>query len=249
MDERAWDAYAKAFDEAILNVPANDRAGRIRACIDRLAGVDRSVADIGCGVGRALDLLTPRFGTVYATDLSRECLAIAHRAHALATNIRYIHADLAQGHGLPGPVDLVLCINTLLQASLAHREAMWRHLCSAVRPEGHLLVVVPSLESALYVSHRLVRLNRRSGLPPKAAQRKARREMSDLDLGIVQVDGVPTKHHLKEELHDVLQAQGMVVVETRKLEYPWGFALEDPPLNMAAPMPWNWMVLARRTTT
>ena len=246
MDEEAWDRVAEHFDEAILDVPGTDRRGLIAAALDRFAGQDRTVADIGCGVGRALHLLAPRFGAVHATDLSSECLAIAAKDHAQFDNVRYIHADLSRTHGLPEQVDVAVCINTLLHASLEKREGMWRNLGEAIRPGGHLLLVVPSLESALYASHRLVRLNRRSGHSPRDAQRRARRALSDLDLGIVVVDGVPTKHHLKEELHDVLRARGMRVLETHKLEYPWHYVLHDPPSDMEPPDPWNWMVVAEK---
>lgn len=246
MDERAWDELAEHFDEAILNVPAHDQRGLIKSAIQRYAGAERTVADVGCGVGRALDLIAPHFGTVYATDISSDCLAVAEKDYAQYHHVRYIHADLAIGNGLPEPVDLVVCINTLLLDPLDKREAMMAHLCEAVKPGGHLLLVVPALESALYVSHRLVRLNRRSGMPPKTAQRKARREMSALDLGIVKVDGVPTKHHLKEELHDLLHAEGMQVLSTDKIEYPWSYVLEEPPEGMSGHRPWNWMVVAER---
>jgi ubiquinone/menaquinone biosynthesis C-methylase UbiE len=246
MDEKAWDAVAEHFDEAILNVPAHDRLGLIKSTVEQFGGEGRSVADIGCGVGRALDLIAPHFATVYATDISSDCLAIAEKDFAEYHHIEYIHADLSKEHGLPEQVDLVVCINTLLLDPLDKREAMLKHLCEAVKPGGHLLLVVPSLESALYVSHRLVRLNRQSGMSPRTAQRKARREMSPLDMGIVQVDGVPTKHHLKEELQDLLRAEGMDVLRTEKIEYPWSYVLEEPPEEMTGNQPWNWMMVAQR---
>lgn len=246
MDEKAWDAVAEHFDEAILNVPAHDRLGLIKSTVEQFGGEGRSVADIGCGVGRALDLIAPHFATVYATDISSDCLAIAEKDFAEYHHIEYIHADLSKEHGLPEQVDLVVCINTLLLDPLDKREAMLKHLCEAVKPGGHLLLVVPSLESALYVSHRLVRLNRKSGMSPRTAQRKARREMSPLDMGIVQVDGVPTKHHLKEELQDLLRAEGMDVLRTEKIEYPWSYVLEEPPEEMTGNQPWNWMMVAQR---
>jgi ubiquinone/menaquinone biosynthesis C-methylase UbiE len=246
MDEKAWDAVAEHFDEAILNVPAHDRLGLIKSTVEQFGGEGRSVADIGCGVGRALDLIAPHFATVYATDISSDCLAIAEKDFAEYHHIEYIHADLSKEHGLPEQVDLVVCINTLLLDPLDKREAMLKHLCEAVKPGGHLLLVVPSLESALYVSHRLVRLNRQSGMSPRTAQRKARREMSPLDMGIVQVDGVPTKHHLKEELQDLLRAEGMNVQRTEKIEYPWSYVLEEPPEEMTGNQPWNWMMVAQR---
>ncbi|MCB0763999.1 MAG: class I SAM-dependent methyltransferase [Flavobacteriales bacterium] len=246
MNEQDWDEVATTFDEAILDVTAHDRLGRIRKCVQRYGGKGRTAADIGCGVGRTLDLIANDFSTVFATDISQECLGMAHKAMAHHHHIQYIHSDLVQHHGLPYPVDLVVCINVVLHASLEKREAMLRHLCNGVKDGGHLLLVVPALESALYASHRLVRLNRHSGMSPKTAQRKALREMSDLDLGIVLVDGVPTKHHLKEELHDLLCAEGLQVRSTQKIEYPWSYVLEAPPEEMDGPTPWNWIVVAEK---
>ena len=246
MDEAAWDRIAPDFDEWVLDVAANDRQGLISNCLQRLGGKDRIAADIGCGVGRGLDMIAEHFGKVYATDISRNCLAIAERDLARFHNIRYIHADLSVEHGLPEPVDVAVCTNTLLIASLQKREAMFHHLCQCVKPGGHLLLVVPALESALYVSYRMVRNNRYSGMPPKAALSKARREMSALEHGIVLIDGVPTKHHLKEELHDLLEAERMLVIATDKIEYPWSFVMEEPPEGMSGYCPWNWMVVAQR---
>ncbi len=247
MDEEAWDRVAAYFDEAILNVPEHDRAGLIREAIERYGGKGRTAADIGCGVGRALHLIAPHFDRVFATDISAECLAIAEKELARFHNISYLHADLSKDTTIPEQVDLSVCINTLLKDSLEQREEMLRHLCQSVKPGGHVLLVVPALESALYVSHRVVRLNRSEGLPPRKAQRRARREMSDIDLGIVMVDGVPTKHFLNEELQDMMKAQGLRTIGISRIEYPWRFVLDEPPQDMAAPMPWNWMIVAQRT--
>lgn len=246
MDEAAWDRIAPDFDEWVLDVAANDRQGLIRSWLERLGGKDRTAADIGCGVGRGLDTVAEFFGRVYATDISRNCLSIAANDLARFNHIRYIHADLSITHGLPEKVDVAVCMNTLLIASLQKREAMFHHLCHGVKPGGHVVLVVPALESALYISHRMVRNNRYSGMPPKVALSKARREMSALEHGIVMIDGVPTKHHLKDELHDLLELEHMRVLMTEKIEYPWSFVLELPPEGMGGRCPWNWMVVAQR---
>ncbi len=247
MNERDWDAVAATFEEDIFSVPEHDRKKKILKCVERYAGKGKTAGDIGCGIGRTVPMLAERFALVHAMDLSGECLSMAERRNARFHNVEYHHADLARP--LPfAPVDLALCINVLLAASPAKRKAMLANVCAAVKPGGHLLMVTPSLESALYCSHRLVQLHEGRGMKPAVAQRKAARETTKLDMGIVVLNGTATKHHLKEELADLLHGQGMEVLEINKIQYPWAYALEEAPADMAPPMPWNWMAVAERTT-
>jgi len=244
--ERDWDRIAATFEEDVFNVPANDRLGLIAAFVRGHAGKDRAAADMGCGIGRTLPLLADHFGTVHALDFSSACLAVAERDNIVRSNIRYHHLDLATAEAPFGPVGLVLCINAWLMHEPGLRDAMVRNTLACVKPGGHLLLVTPALESALFATHRLVRWQREQGHSPKVAQQKARRETSDLDMGIVLVDGVPTKHYLREELEDMLTMDGLVVSDTRKLEYPWSRVFAEPPEWMGPPFPWNWMVTAHR---
>ena len=246
MDEQDWDDVAATFEEDIFSVPEHDRKQKIMQRVQRYAKKHGTAADIGCGIGRTVPMLAEHFATVHATDISSECLSVAENKNARYHNVEYHHADLTQP--LPfAPVDFALCINVLLIASRAKRQAMMANMCAAVKLGGHLLLVTPALESALYASHRLVQLNEQKGMSPAVAQRKAARETTKLDMGIVVVNGTPTKHHLKEELEDLLRQEGMEVLEIKKIDYPWAYILEEVPADMPAPMPWNWMTVAVRT--
>ncbi|MEO8734405.1 MAG: class I SAM-dependent methyltransferase, partial [Flavobacteriales bacterium] len=210
MDERDWDNVAATFEDDIFSVPEHDRKKRILQRVQRYAGKKKSSADIGCGIGRTIPMLAEHFKSVQATDISSECLAVAENKYARFSNVEYVHADLAKP--LPfAPVDFALCINVLLIASRTKRQTMMANMCAAIKPGGHLLLVTPALESALYASHRLVQLNEQKGMKPAVAQRKAARDTTKLDMGIVMVNGAPTKHHLKEELTDLLTQEGMKV--------------------------------------
>lgn len=246
MNEKDWDRTAATFDEDVFNVPANDRRELIGFFVKLHGGPQRSAADIGCGIGRTLPLLSGQFGVIHALDFSSECLAVAEQANLEQDNIRYHHIDLASD-GIPfEPVDFVLCINAWLMFEPDRRSSMVDRTLSCVKPGGHLLLVTPALESALFATHRLVRWQREQGYSPKVAQKKAAREMSNLDMGIVMIDGVPTKHYLKEELQDVMQSRGFEVIAIQKLEYPWSRVFSEPPEWMGPPLPWNWMVTAKR---
>jgi hypothetical protein len=64
--------------------------------------------------------------------------------------------------------------------------------------------------------------------------------------GIIDIDGVATKHYLLEELHTTMASHGLDVLETAKIEYPWDSEFDSPPSWMQAPFPWDWFVMARR---
>ena len=234
MNEQDWDRVAISFEKEIFNVPANDRKGLIAAAVARHADPDGVAADIGCGIGRTVSLLAAHFRMVVASDVSSECLAIASHRNKVADNVTYHHADLVESRP-PGPAaHFALCINTLLLADADKRSRMMGHVCSAVRKGGHLLLVVPSIESVLLTHARHAewrsRVNGRATEPGSASD-----DSRELLRGVVRIDRVPTKHYLKEELHDLLAGEHMEVVGIDKIEYPWSTEFQGAPRWMKDP--------------
>lgn len=246
MNERDWDQVAGTFEQEIFNVPANDTKGIILDWVNRLATPEATATDLGCGVGRTLPLLADRFSKVYAVDVSSQCLEVAAKANPERSNIAYVHADLSKDRNSYPATDVVLCINTLLNAALEIREPLIDRTCRSVKKGGHLLLVVPSLNSALLTAFRHLQWNLRDGMAPRAAQSAAALNSKGLEHGIVHIDGVPTKHYLREELEASLADRGFKVLDIDKLEYPWTTEFDAPPRWMKAPFPWDWFVAAQR---
>jgi SAM-dependent methyltransferase len=246
MNERDWDRVADRFEDEIFNVPANDRKGIIAGWVRRLGKPGATATDLGCGVGRTLPMLAERFGKVYAVDVSSQCLDIAANANRGHANIAYVHADLSTGRNPYPAADAVLCINTWLNADPSIRERLIARTCRSVKKGGHLLLVVPSLNSALLAVHRHAQWNRRNGLSPRRAQRAADLRYEGIEHGLVRLDDVPTKHYQREELECILADHGFAVLAAEKIEYPWSTEFEAPPRWMQAPYPWDWFIAAQR---
>ena len=246
MNERDWDKVAESFEQEIFNVPANDTKGIILDWVDRLAGPDATATDLGCGVGRTLPMLAERYARVYAVDVSSQCLEVAAKANNAYANITYVHADVSEDRNSYPDADVVLCINTWLNASLEIRSGIIDRTLRGVKRNGHLLLVVPSLNSALLTAYRHLQWNLRDGMDPREAQKAAALNGKGLDHGIVHLDGVPTKHYLREELEAMLTERGFQVEAVEKIEYPWRTEFDAPPRWMKAPYPWDWFVAARR---
>lgn len=246
MNENDWDQVATTFEAEIFNVQEHDTKGLIRHAIDRLSAPDAVAADLGCGIGRTLPMLAERFAKVFAVDVSSQCLAVAADNCITHDNITYVHADLSKDRNGYPATDVVLCINTLLNASVEVRESLFDRTCRSVKRGGHLVLVVPALGSALLTAYRRLQWNLREGMGPLEAQQEAAMHGAGIEHGIVNVDGVPTKHFLREELEASLTARGFHLETIEKIEYGWDTEFEAPPRWMKAPWPWDWFVTAQR---
>jgi len=104
--------------------------------------------------------------------------------------------------------------------------------------------VVPSLESALYADYRLIQWNLKEGLNRAEAVAEAeKRGCSAVRQGIVEIEGVPTKHYLREELIAQFEQMGLDILSIEKVEYSWETEFDGPPRWMAEPYPWDWLVV------
>lgn len=251
MQQDYWDNVAENFEDEIFNVLLNDKAGLIAGKLDQHGSQRKRVSDIGCGIGGFLPNLSRRFKHVLAVDISPKCIARAKAKHKSLANVSYRTADLSKpGMRLP-KVDLCLCVNVLLTPSLADRGRMLGAIANHIASRGHLILVVPSLESAMLTSARKIEWNLKDGIPASHATNSrfsalSNQEARHLRAGIVHVDNVPHKHYLKEEMEALLADRGLKTLDAEKLEYPWDSEFIDPPRWMKDPYPWDWLFAAQK---
>lgn len=249
MDRAYWDNLADNYEDEIFSVLEHDEAGLIRQHIEDRADPAARAADLGCGTGNFLPLLASAFGAVEACDLSAGLLDTARRRARDLDHIRFHHLDLASDVPPFAAVDLALCVNVLIMPSLDVRLRAWRTVTGQVRRGGTLVLVVPSLESTLYTSFRRVDWCLREGMDCREAVADSlprAGSLRDVLQGLRPIDGIRTKHYLKEELAVMIQDHQMKPLAIQKLCYPWTTEFADPPAWMESPRPWDWLVVARR---
>ena len=252
MDRAYWNRMAACYEAEIFSVRENDRAGLIAGKVRRYGKKSQSAADVGCGIGHFLPLLSQRFRKVLAVDISSKNIAKARATYPHLANVTYRTVDLAApGVRLP-LADFALCVNAAIAPSLAHRNRLLDATCRHLRPGGHLVLVVPALESSFLTDFRLIEWNLRDGMKPNQAAGggfRAHRPTGNprAHEGVVKIDGVETKHYLKEELIVLLANRGLRALEIEKIEYPWTTEFANPPRWMQAPFPWDWLFVAQKT--
>ncbi|HEX2612496.1 MAG TPA: class I SAM-dependent methyltransferase [Fibrobacteria bacterium] len=245
MDEKYWDRVARDYDGEIFDSLASDRNGVMLRHLDRFASPRGTAFDVGCGVGKYAPALSKRFRTVRAADLSAECIRHAKALHGNLKNVQFHKGDLSREKVAQGKADFVLCTNVLIMPSEKMRAGILKGLSGMLKPGGGLLLLVPSLESSLYAHARRAEWLRRSPRTRVAAATSLPSGKGVL-AGLLSIDGVPTKHWLKEELDVTLRAAGFKDVTVEKVEYDWSTEFADPPRWMKDPYPWDWAVAGVR---
>ena len=204
-------------------------------------------------MGSFLPLLSEAFKEVCAYDFSSACLEQAQDAYGYLENVSFQQADLTDETLTLGKTDFAFCCNVAISPSYTVREKIFHNIQRYLNPGGHLMLIVPSLESALYSGFRLFDWNLKAGYAPSNAIRcgfecdsvpTAKRYQ-----GIIDIEKVPTKHYLKEELVVLLSDMQMTVKMVEKIEYDWSTEFSDPPSWMKSPYPWDWLVVAQKASS
>lgn len=250
MGEKYWDAIGDNYDREIFNTLAGARTRVTVDHIDSCSSLGAIACDFGCGVGKYLTTLGDRFKKVYAIDISRKLLEQAKESNRQVKNVVYLKGDLSNPNVDIGQVHFALNVNVLIIASVKRRRRILDNIFRQIRNRGHLLLVVPSMEAALFSHFRLVDWNIKAGVkranPTAPALVSTNSPLFSIRTGVLNLNGVPTKHYLKEELIVLLRDVGFRISSIAKVEYPWTSEFARPPRWMKDPYPWDWLILCQK---
>lgn len=249
-DALEWNTVAPAYEAEVFDVYRNDKKGILRKTVQQYAGKDKTAVDFGCGIGKALPMLSPLFGAIIATDISKRCIEIAKdRGYG---NVRFMESDLAQTRINVPKGDFLLCVNVAISDDNKRNFRILANAMKSVKKGGTAVIVIPSLESISFASWLLINMHRQENVPlpeiPKDDIRHLAPEFhKGFKHGIVNIEDVPTKHYLLTELLEFFSRGQNELMAIERIEYDWETELSDaPPKNLKIPDPWDWMVVVKR---
>ena len=252
MNAQYWNDFAHAYDDTVTDAFTYGRSNTLANIINRYSSKDLDAADFGCGPGKILPHLAARFRTVYAYDFSARLLNIARQRCTGLKNVKIRKADLSGPVGRLTQVEVIISLNAAIMPDTDLRLSFLHGMASRLRPGGHLLLDLPSIESLLYGTFREIEWHRREGSASQKAERMAdvsclpRPRM--LARGVFYRGGEPTKHYLREELIVLVRDElGLDLIDILKMEYDWATEMEHNriPAWMGDPHPWDWLVIAK----
>lgn len=249
MNRAYWNDLAPGFGDQVLQISQCDMHGVILRTARRLRGRHKVAVDFGCGPGAISRAIAPFFGTVVGVDFAPQLLTEARRlSHSLG--IRFERRNLEKP---PDPAsqlaDAGFCANVLIHERDDIRHRIAAHVCASVKVDGHLVVVVPALESALRTYQTLSRCHQYDGLSARRARnaldRQAAKEILSITDGVIAVGGTPTKHFLQDEIAQFLDDHGVDVEVVERVEFPWSEEIDNVPDWLTSPGPWDWLACGR----
>lgn len=246
MKRSYWEKIAPSYNEEIFDVLHNDKKALIRSAIKKFASRQKTVVDIGCAIGKWLPVLSPAFKKVYAVDISAKNLSIAKQLYPQYQNVEYIRADMSGKRTKVPACDVGICINAILTPSMKDRDIFFSSLSACIKKGGHIIITVPSLESWMLTHIIQHKWKIDKHLFPPANGKGATRKWNDIMQGNADIDDVPHKHYLKEELQLLLAKEKFNAVAFHKIEYDWTTEFHKAPRWLKEPKPWDWMVIAKR---
>lgn len=247
MKRNYWEKMADTYAEEIFDVLHNDKKALIRTVIEKNAGKNKTVIDIGCAIGKWLPVLAPAFKKVVAVDISAKNLEIAASLYPQYTNVEYLRMDMSGKKTTIPACDFGICINAILTPDKKARDTFFAALGACIKKGGRIVLTIPSLESHLLtgIVQHYYKVDKKY-FPKEKNGKEALRKWNNIRQGNADIDDVPHKHYLKEELQLLLAEAGFAAEEFHKIEYDWSTEFHNPPARLKEPKPWDWMVVGRR---
>jgi SAM-dependent methyltransferase len=245
MDQEVhWNNIAGKYDDEVFDVFKSDKNQTLSKYFKKHSNKNYVATDFGCGIGKAFEYLSPAFKHVTALDISQECITVAKsRGYK---NITYKRADLTRSNLKLEPADFGLCCNVAILPEPDRNHAILKTVARGLRNRGTALFVIPSMESILYSSWRLVEWYKKEGIKPEQVPSHElnyyKVNTTDMVQGVVKINGVPTKHYTQSEIQVIFREAGFNVTAIEKLEYSWETEFDSPPNWLQDPFPWDWMV-------
>jgi SAM-dependent methyltransferase len=244
MNEKAhWNRIGTNYDNEIFDAFKSDRKEKLKKYFHKHGSKKKTAIDFGCGNGKSFPYLSPLFDKILAIDISQELLLQARQRPF--SNIQFKRMDLSRRISLP-PADFIFCCNVIMLPEVKKNVQMFKNTQNALKKNGTGLFVLPSMESAMFSSWRLIDWYKREGVLPAKIDKDElhyfKGAKTNILQGIIHIDNVPTKHYSAMELEVLLNRAGLKITSLDKVEYDWDSEFLAPPTWMKEPYPWDWLV-------
>jgi SAM-dependent methyltransferase len=245
---KSWSAAAAGYEDDFIDPYHPDVDNPLWTALDRLAHPKRTAADLGCGVGPLLPQLARRFGRVLGVDFAEGMLERARERCQGLVNVELHRLHFLQLSQLPGPVDVAVAVNSLVLPDSVQLNESLQAIRALLQPCGHLLGIVPAMDSVHYLTMLLVDRARQTGMPEgKARQNSAKHAEHcyyDFAFSRFHYKGLDQHFWFPFEVRYRLRQAGFRQVKLARVRLSWQQfgALSD---LHCLPPPWDWFFHAR----
>jgi SAM-dependent methyltransferase len=242
---RAAGFYEKEFVDPYLPGVRNPLHAALRKLARKGAKV---VADLGCGIGPLLPFLAEHFGAVHAVDFAAGMLERARQRCPDAAHVHFHQRSLLDLAPLHGKLDVAVTVNSLVMPSVVDQENALREFRRCLKPDGHLLGILPAMDGVHYQAMLLVDRALDRGQPLASARKNAAsnndHSLYDFAFGQFTFQGIEQHFWQPFEIDYRLERTGFRLIRRRKVHLSWKQFMGHDTLKKYPP-PWDWFFHAQ----
>lgn len=248
---RQWSRHAGRYDDLFLGV---FRPGVENPVLHALMEVpdagEKTVADLGCGVGPLLPHLVGRFGNVVALDFAPGMIEQARaRLGADATRVTFEARAMHELDDYAEQFDVAVAINSVVMPDVRVIDKTLRAIRASLKPGGEFLGVVPAMDAIHYHTMLLMDQALDRGQTPEEAERTAafhaEHHYYEFAFGRFHFHRLRQKFWQPFEVKHRLTKAGFSQVELDRVLYPWDESLPGGAELSHHPRSWDWAFRAR----
>jgi 2-polyprenyl-3-methyl-5-hydroxy-6-metoxy-1,4-benzoquinol methylase len=230
-----WNEIADDFEDYVCDVAVDETNDQLRRFVNASRPSPKSsvLVDLGCGIGSFIQTFGERFKEIVGVEYAPRIIARAKKRCA-AIDVEWLTMDAARAAMRIGPrADLTVCLNVITSASAPVRHAQWAGVAAVTKPQGHALLVLPSLESEEMLQ--------------RQSLRDVRNEKFQItEDGLVETEGSFQKHYRQEEVSAIAASHGLEVKRIARIVSSWSRTGLRKPRSGDWENPWDWIVLAQK---
>jgi SAM-dependent methyltransferase len=249
--DRQWSRHAVRYDELFLDAFDPEVENPLLGRLARIPDAERkTVADLGCGIGRLLPYLVGRFGRVIALDFAPAMIEHAQRRLGPdAARVTFATRVMHELDDYAGQIDVAVAVNSLVMPDVRVIDQTLRAIRASLRQDGLFVGVVPSMDAIHY--HTMLLMDKaldRGQTPEKAEQLAAfhaEHHSYEFAFGRFSFQGLRQKFWQPFEIRHRMTKAGFASVELDQVLYPWDESMAGSEELAEYPRSWDWSFLAK----
>lgn len=251
MNAGNWDRIAGDYYSEVISPLKDSEQNPLFKDLKRLSGKKLSVADLGCGTGELIPLLSKGFARVLALDFSEEMIAKASERAKGLKNVECKVADISKEPGSKEEFDVVVSVNSVLSPKVRTVGRIIDNINAFLKPSGTLLAVFPAIEAYVFDAMLVMEEKLGKGYSEKRASESAHNNADlksfDFVRGVIDFEGESQKAFYRFELLYRFENAGFESIEVGRVFYSWeSWRNAGGNYFPGKPMPWDWYLTARK---
>jgi len=241
MGKLEWNKSAENYYEDVISPLKDSIENPLFNDLKKVYSKEKTIADLGCGIGELLAKLSEKFKSVEGWDFSEKMIEKANEKIIGKENVKLFVKDLTRIREKER-FDYVLSINSILAPSSKDVDKIIKNIYNLLNKNGKLFCILPAMESYIYQS--ILTLNKKNEETQEIKQMK---KNVDFIQGNITFEGEMQKVFYRFEILYRFKKAGFKKIKIERVNYDWGawreagqtfYPNEDPP--------WDWYLTAEK---